>query len=132
MIPLLNITNPTNTQEINSNNVNITWNIDFKRWDSKPYVPGFSVIQNQNNYFYLIKYQKLGDNKWYFIQDINKSFPCDIGDLPTDSSYRIYTNNYNWNLSNLQNGMYWLVVEVHHKTRINHYSYHMIFININK
>jgi type II secretory pathway pseudopilin PulG len=132
MIPLLNITNPTNTQEINSNNINITWNIDFKRWDSKPYVPGFSVIQNQNNYFYLIKYQKLGDNKWYFIQDINKSFPCDIGDLPTDSSYRIYTNSYNWNLSNLQNGMYWLVVEAHHNTRINHYSYHMIFVNINK
>lgn len=132
MIPLLNITNPTNTQEINSNNINITWNIDFKRWDSKPYVPRFSVIQNRNNYFYLIKYQRLGDNKWYFIQDINSSFPCDIGDLPTDSSYRIYTNNYNWNLSNLQNGMYWLVVEAHHNTRINHYSYHMIFVNINK
>jgi len=132
MIPLLNIVNPTNTQEINSNNINITWNIDFKRWDSKPYVPGFSVIQNINNYFYLIKYQRLGDNKWYFIQDTNMSFPCDIGDLPTDSSYRIYTNNYNWNLSNLQNGMYWLVVEAHHNTRINHYSYHMIFVNINK
>jgi type II secretory pathway pseudopilin PulG len=132
MIPLLNITNPTNTQEINSNNVNITWNIDFKRWDGNDYVNGFNVHQNPNNYFYLIKYQRLGDNEWYFIQDINRSFPCDIGDLPTDSSYRIYTNSYNWNLSNFQNGMYWLVVEAHHNTRINHYSYHMIFVNINR
>ncbi|MGC8734320.1 MAG: prepilin-type N-terminal cleavage/methylation domain-containing protein [bacterium] len=132
MIPYLNITNPTNTQEINTNNINITWNISFKRWDGNPYVPGFNVSQNPNNYFYLIKYQKLGDNKWYFVQDINRSFPCDIGDLPSDNSYKIYATNYNWDISNLPNDMYWLVVEAHHNLRVNHYSYHMVFINVNK
>jgi type II secretory pathway pseudopilin PulG len=132
MIPYLNITNPTNTQEINTNDINITWNISFKRWDGNPYVPGFNVSQNPNNYFYLIKYQKLGDNKWYFVQDINRSFPCDIGDLPSDNSYKIYATNYAWDISNLPNDMYWLVVEAHHNLRVNHYSYHMVFINVNK
>ncbi len=132
MIPYINITNPINTQEINTNNLNISWSVEFKRWDGRPYIPGFSVSQNSNNYFYLIKYQKLGDNKWYFVQDINRAFPCDLGDLPSDNSYKIYTTNYNWNISNLPNDMYWLVVEAHHNIRLNHYSYHMIFINVNK
>lgn len=132
MLPYLTIVNPTNTQEINTNNINISWNVDFKRWDGNPYIPGFNVSQNLNNYFYLIKYQKLGDNKWYFVQDINGSFPCELGDLPNDNSYKIYNTNYNWNISNLPNDMYWLVVEAHHNIRQNHYSYHMVFINVNK
>lgn len=130
-LPVITITNPENTQEITSNTTNIQYNIQFTRWDGNNYIQNQpNIPQNPNNWRYLIKYQPLGDNKWYFIQDTQRAFPTKLGER--NENYFINTTSFNADLSNIPNGMYWLLVEAHHLTRKHHFSYHMVFININK
>lgn len=133
-IPIIRIIEPENTQEITTSTVRIRYEIDFKRWDNRNYIinqPG-TITQNPHNWRYLIKYQPLGDSNWYFIQDTSRQFPTKLGEKPENNANYINTTSYDWNLSNIPNGMYWLVVEAHHIQRIHHYSYHMVFIRINK
>jgi hypothetical protein len=128
-LPRTRITSPNpNTNLTNPSNITVTWAVEYRRWDGRPYANAYPGGFTENAPLsYYVTYSDDNGQTWKYIQDNSTAVPGVRLD-PTDPRYascRITgATTTTWNVSSLPAGAYIIKVEAYRDAFPLHYSYH--------
>jgi prepilin-type N-terminal cleavage/methylation domain-containing protein len=139
-VPRVNITNPNaNTNTSNPSTLNITWNLNWQRWDGlgyttaypSPYTPAVAPTLS-----YFLTYSADNGKTWVYLQNPARTATPGVRLQPGDPDYvgcRLTAQTYTWNgVASLPEGAYIIRVEAYRDQFPLHYATHQYQIFINR
>ncbi|HUT85664.1 MAG TPA: hypothetical protein VMW66_02355, partial [Elusimicrobiales bacterium] len=120
------ITNPTMTAEISAEDVDVSWEFRWRRWDTSKYTfeypDDYEDIAAEADLIYHMKYSKDNGATWYFCNTTTVTTP---GERSLNSSHIITGLTKTWDVptADFPEGIYLLRVEVFRNSIASHYAY---------
>jgi len=142
-LPRVSISQPRSSQVYeNPNTIGVDLNIAWLRWDDERYSPAYpSDWRDNTRLLYNVKYSTDNKATWKYADD-DSNVPSEFLDIfnpahsamggPETSSAANWDKTYSWNVSALPEGNYVLRVEVYREGFQTGYSYHDVFVTIDR
>jgi hypothetical protein len=123
-LPRVAITYPNDDVDIEKPTaLNVTWDMQWKRWDGLPYTPSYPVnFSEDTTVRYALLYSRDNGRTWLFMKDDQ---PATAGTRPA-AGYLQTATSFNWSVpeSLFPKGNYVIRVEAYRDDMPLHYSFH--------
>lgn len=128
-LPRIEIMDPDSSAEFeNPAAIVVKWDVDWRRWDGKPYSENVEYTGDESSLRYVLSYSRDGGTTWQHVQD---NSPADPGSLPSPGLIVADSGEgeeaFTWSLSSssFPAGTYQLRIDCFREGMPLHYSYHV-------
>jgi len=142
-LPRVQINEPRSSQiYVDPTTIGVDANIAWMRWDNQKYSPAYpNAWRDSTRLLYNVKYSTNNKRDWVYADDHSAVAPeyqdtynasHAVMGSPETSTANNWDKTFSWNVSALPEGNYVLRVEVYRENFATGYSYHDVFVTIER